>query len=426
MKRLVLPIAASLLANVLLAAIYFASRPSPVELSAAAETSSSDTSKALKPLANAVSSATPTPLPKPVIAPEEPMRWDRIASKDLKEMIRRLRAVDCPKQTIEDIILAEVNRLYSARQRAIWDYAKQQEEYWKSNQRSNKDQRDRSKQYQALQKEKSALLVELLGEDPEKKRRLEEGYQDYQDQRLAGIPKDKQDAVTAILDAQNEKMQEFYEKTRGMWDAEARLEQRKLQEEQLQALASVLTPEELRNWEVRNGQHANQLQNDLQGFNPSEKEYLALYDIRKEFGDSVYNYGDIETKEDRDKVTAAQKAQSEAIAAALGPERAKEYERGKDYSFQQLARLADRMDLPADSAKKVYDYKEVAENAVKDLRANKDLTNEQRQQALAKVREETEAAIKETIGQEGLKRYRNSGGWWINNLAPAPRPAPRN
>jgi hypothetical protein len=67
--------------------------------------------------------------------------------------------------------------------------------------------------------------------------------------------------------------------------------------------------------------------------------------------------------------------------------------------------------------------KETAEQTVKQLQANKDLTDQQRQDTLWQVRQETEASIKEALGEKNFKRYQREGGWWINNLAPKPKPA---
>jgi hypothetical protein len=39
---------------------------------------------------------------------------------------------------------------------------------------------------------------------------------------------------------------------------------------------------------------------------------------------------------------------------------------------------------------------------------------------LQAIREETEKAITEALGESGLKKYKTRGGWWISNLSPTP------
>jgi len=110
------------------------------------------------------------------------------------------------------------------------------------------------------------------------------------------------------------------------------------------------------------------------------------------------------------------------IAAALGPDLGKQYQRDQDYSYRQLASLAVRNDLPAGTADKIYDDKDAAEQAVKQVQNDPTLTPQQRQAALQQIRIETQNTIKQALGDKSYKRYLRSGGWWINNLAPMPPP----
>src|SRR5205823_9548079 len=45
--------------------------------------------------------------------------WQSLASPDLRQYVANLRAVQCPEETIRDILLAEVNRQYGSRERAL-------------------------------------------------------------------------------------------------------------------------------------------------------------------------------------------------------------------------------------------------------------------------------------------------------------------
>ena len=110
------------------------------------------------------------------------------------------------------------------------------------------------------------------------------------------------------------------------------------------------------------------------------------------------------------------------IVAALGPDLGKQYQRDQDYSYRQLASLAAHNDLPADTADKIYDDKEAAEQAVKQVRTDTSLTPQERQAALQQIRTETENTVKKALGDKSYRRYLQSGGWWINNLAPMPFP----
>jgi hypothetical protein len=349
--------------------------------------------------------------------------WNDIQSEDLKEFVRRLRACGCPEQTVRDIILAEVNRLYAPKLRALWPQ-EMDSPFWKVQSRDRsefKKNRERSRTQQQLQKEKSALLVELLGVDPEKEMRKEEGWDegfDWNSQRVGFLPEEKREAALKYLNDFDDKMQDFYERNRGMWDAQSRAEQRQLEAEKLAGLSQILTPEELREFDLRQSQTAQQMSFELRSLPLNRDEYEDLFDIRKKYGDSIYNYGDIETKEARDQVEASKKAMNNDIIAALGETKGKEYQRSQDYSYQELNRITKKLELPAGTAAKVYDYKETAEKSVRDLQTDQSITPDQRNQALQQIRTETEKTIKNSLGDAGYKRYLRQGGWWINNLAP--------
>lgn len=352
--------------------------------------------------------------------------WLDIQSADLKQFVRRLREAGCPDETVKDIIVAEVNRIFAARTRELWPERYEQAEFWKvENNRYNSERQKKNRESwrkeRQMQKEKSALLVELLGVDPEKQQRIEDGYDEafnWQERQVSFLPESKREAAQKILDEFQDKQQEMYAANASIHDAQSRAEQKQLEAEKMAALAGILTPAELRDFELRESQTASQLTHDLRGLSISREEYEAIFDTKKKYGDSIYNYGDRSSRDEQKQIEENKKAMNAELAAALGPDKFKEYERGTDYSYQQLTRLAKRNDLPAETAGKVFDYKSTAEDAAKNLRGNKDMTNEQRQTALQQIRAETEETLKKTLGEKAYKSYLRNGGWWINNIAP--------
>lgn len=327
---------------------------------------------------------------------------------------------------MQDIILAEVNRRYAVRSRELWPERYAMKPFWeveKNDPVESRKNRERMRQDRELRKEKSALLVDLFGVDLERERRKADGlaeFVDYNERRVSFLPEAKREAVAGLLDEFEDKMQDFYSRNRGMYDAQYRAEQRQLETERAQALAQFLTPQELREFELRQTQLASQLSHDLRALSVTREQYEAIFDIRKKYGDGIYNYADIETKEARDQVARNKEAMQAEMAVALGRDKAREYERSQDYSYQQLDRLAQRYDLPADTAAKVYDFKEAAEAGAKQIKADLSLTDPQRQDALRKIRDETQQAVKEALGAGNYTNYLREGGWWINSLAPTP------
>ena len=364
----------------------------------------------------------------PLQLPASVRSWKDLQSTDLKEFVRRLRAASCPEETIQDIILAEVNRRYAAKNRELFPDNYANKPFWET-QKANQDvaeikkNRERQRRSREMQKEKSALLVELLGVDPELERRKADGlpeYYDYYDSQVSFLPESKREAVRKYLDDFQDKQQEFYARNRGLYDAQYRDEQKQLEAERMQGLAQFLSPQELREFELRQSQMASQLSSELQNTKLTREQYETLFDIRKKFGDSIYNYADsVENPQEGSERAAKNMAALQAeLTTALGPDTAKEIIRGRDYGYQQLNRLAQRNDLPADTVKKVYDFKDTAEASVKLIQADKNLTNEQLQEAFTRIRDETQSAVREALGGAAYTNYIRQGGYWINSIAP--------
>lgn len=355
--------------------------------------------------------------------------WEDIGKDDLKQLVASLRAVGCPEETVRDIILAEVNRIYQAKNRAAYPEIYGDRPYWQVEKRdveSQKRSRERSKQMQQLQNEKSELLVELLGVDPEKLMREEDGisdaYSSWAERKLAFLPEAKRAEALKFIEEFEEKRQDFHARNRGLYDDIYRAEQKQLEAEELAGLSKILSPQELREYELRNSQTASQLRYDLQGLSLTRDQYEAIYDVRKKYGDSIYNYGDIEGQAARDQVEANKKAMQAELMAALGPEAGRKYERSQDYAYKQLAGLAKRYNLPETTADTVYDGKSAAEASVKAINENANLSSQEKEVARQKIRDETESLVKSQLGEDNFKRYQRTGGYWINNLSPARRP----
>ncbi len=183
-------------------------------------------------------------------------------------------------------------------------------------------------------------------------------------------------------------------------------------------MGQFLTPEELKEYDMRNSQTAQQLKSDLDVFDASEKEFRDIYDIKKAREDDLDYVFDPDDKAAQEKRNKAVEETDKQVKELLGNERFAEYKRDQDYSYKELVRLAERQGLPKETAANIYEMKKVAEDAVKKIQQYKSLTQVQRIEAWKAIQTETENSITENLGAKGLKKYKNRGGWWIRNLAP--------
>src|SRR6266478_5347629 len=96
-----------------------------------------------------------------------PISWNAIESTNYHTYIANLRAIDCPAETIRDIIVTDVAKLYSKRRAAIRAQGQPYKfwltgDAWENNAATTPAMR---KQLQDIENEERALIKELLGVD---------------------------------------------------------------------------------------------------------------------------------------------------------------------------------------------------------------------------------------------------------------------
>ena len=114
-----------------------------------------------------------------------------------------------------------------------------------------------------------------------------------------------------------------------------------------------------------------------------------------------------------------QKEQDDALAAALGPDRMKEYKLADQYEFKNLLDGG----VTKEVVFKVADMKTEVETASRLIRQDQSLTPDQRTAALREIQTETEKSLSALLGERRARYYTRSGGYWLRNLAPPPTPA---
>jgi hypothetical protein len=348
-----------------------------------------------------------------------PFDWSMLASEDLKVYIRNLRAVGCPEQTIRDIIVALVNRRYGP-QLAALKARPNAREYWTSRFRSMpRIEEEKQRQYASIDGERKALLEDLFGVDPEAaNRKLAEGSAAPPDP-LAFLPQEKQASVRALLDGFSKQENELQMQMASIGGGKARDAMQQLTQQKETELANILTPEEMEQYLLRNSKTAQQLQFSLQGFSPTEAEFRSLFDLQHAF-DQKYSG----MSQDDPAVVAARTELNAQIKGALGTERYADYLRSQDSAFQNLRVVAERYDLPENTAPAIYALKQSAEQQQQSiLQATTDPS--QQQTALDQLKADTQQKVIQLLGERAFKSYQQRGASrWIDGLGTTTPPPP--
>ena len=410
-------LAISLLANAALAGVWFwlPGKPAPAEVPT--ENSSPSLSRPFQRRAAAPRELTFTVTNQLAHG----FRWAKVESADYKIYIANLREIGCPEETVRDIIIADVNKLYAPRFTAL-QKPEQEKKFWENNRQEipTPESKEREKQVRALTKEKEALLKELLGISGTGDLLMATTGVDWMEMQDDYLPEAKRKAFREVMEKFQEEEMEFYARARtgGNWDEDYNAAQRKLRKRKDTEIAKVLTPEEFMQYQLHSSGVAKNLRyNEIDGFNASEQEFIAVFKYVQLEQDGPEQ----STKEARDAYAKSVQEAKAALKETLGPERSAEYERNQNYEYRQAAKLTERLGLAQDTPQKLIDMRKSSEDAANKIRQNTDLNADQRYEALLAIQTEARRSVSEQLGgDKNYKSWRRQGGYWMSNLAPPP------
>jgi hypothetical protein len=188
------------------------------------------------------------------------------------------------------------------------------------------------------------------------------------------------------------------------------------------ALRRVLTPEELFQYQLRASSTASDMRRSIEGFNPTEQEYIAVFELRKAFDDEfpADRFWSM-TETERAKRTGAEKQMKEQIQQTLGAQRYADYEMAQDYRFQQMLSFTEDAKLGVAEAKQLYLLRRQAEEQLARVRQDEALTPELRASTRESIRQQTEKALQSALGDKGWEQFnRPPYNWWLTTIYQPP------
>ncbi len=348
-----------------------------------------------------------------------PFRWTQVESDDYRAYIARLRAIGCPEQTIRDLVIADIDKLFAPRLYALHPAARELR-YWQADDKeleSGADFRERERQQREIDFQKRELVRQLLGVDLVSEHAKVRGAEDFSGRRLGFLPDDKRTQVRMLVEQYNSEEVALRQKT---WeDGEALTDEDQAQLKQLQqqreaAIAQALTPAELEQYQLAMSPLAYKVRDSLFGMNPTEQEYLGLYRLKKEYEDKWPEDAPPADPQKRGEWEQDRAALQAGIREQLGEQRYAEYQRAQDVDYRQLAIAGARYKVPAATVADIYGYKQIALEARAKVAGNRYYTPEQQATTLQAMAAETEAVVKGALGEKAFNHYLRSGaGRWI-------------
>jgi hypothetical protein len=256
--------------------------------------------------------------------------WSEVESSDYPTYIANLRSINCPEQTIRDIIIADVNALFM--RRLATEVVTADQQWWRS-EPDPQVVRAAADKTRALNAERRALLTRLLGLNWESgdlanlPRPSHPGI--VLDGPVLGVlsPEVKQ-AVQDISARAQDRLQAYLRAQTLAGKSPDPAELAKLRQQTRDDLARTLSPQQVEEYLLRYSQNANNLRAELgqlKYFNATPAEFRAMFRAADAFDQQIQLLpaGD-------DPNTAAQRnallqQRENAIKLALTPERYEQY-----------------------------------------------------------------------------------------------------
>jgi hypothetical protein len=280
------------------------------------------------------------------------------AGDNLVALVSRLRAAGFPSDVIREMVRAEIDARFAARLRLL-TAADPSIPFWKTQSGGLGNDGKKMAEYTALQRERANLQRELF-KDPFFA--SDEISADLR-RRFGNLPRQKIDLLQQIEDDYSDMATAIRAATNGILLPDDRAKLALLDREKLADLAAVLSPAELADYQVRSSPLTNMLARQLGGFNPTETEFRTIFDAQNQYsqrmapgmniGAGMFSIAGMQSAERQ----AIQQQLQDALQAGLGPRYA-EYVRETDQNYQMLSRLAQKENLPPETALRAFNVRD--------------------------------------------------------------------
>lgn len=351
-----------------------------------------------------------------------PLNWRMLESTNYFLYAQNLRNFGCPEETVRDILITDVAKVYGERRAELRAKAPPPR-YWEtveSGRGAPVDPPELRQQLEALEREQAQLIRDLLGVELATELARYTGDEGPDGPVVSFLPEGKRDGVRALQARFGAAEEAIYQRAGGLLLESDRESLRQLQRQRETELAALLTPEELLSYQLYNSETAGNLRVQLNGFKPTQEEFVRVFQAQKAFDDQFAHGaggGDEAAMALRGRAEwQAQRALEDELRRVLGPQRYAEYAKSQDGDYRALAQVAERFQLGPEAANSVYQMKAAAERQKAQVESNPNLSDVERAQRLAALAQQTERSVASVLGGTVYKDYQSGPGQWLNNL----------
>ncbi len=341
--------------------------------------------------------------------------WSLVESRDYRFYIANLRAIGCPEETIRDIIIAEINRLYWPKLAVLTAEASN---FWDCSRSPDAGPLALERKRREIENEKREFIKTLLGIDPTPELLQVAGKIDYTSDGISQLADGKRDKAREIIENYSVLEMEVLRQSRGIITDEDRAEMKRIQRGRREELAQILTPQELEDYELRKSETAGRMRGNLIGFEPTEEEFRGIFRLQRAFDEDFdpSTFLDPDDKAGQQRRSTAEEQLKAELRKALGEERYKDYERSQDSGYRWLVQIAERFGQPRDIATEVLSLKESIHEQARRINSDATMSAEDRKTSLQNLQGWAEGTIQASLGLDAYNFYKKRGGQWMTQL----------
>jgi len=367
------------------------SKPAPLPIT------SKDPKPATKVVAAAAANEEPiAPAPKPVLS-QRRFNWELVQSPDYTNYIASLRAVGCPEDKIRNIILTDINDLFS--QRRLKEAVIHDPQWWKARPdlmiTGALQEKGRT-----LEEERRALVARLLGPEALETERSEAML--WSSVQLTGpvlgkLPTDVHNAVQEICGRSIERTQGAFWARVNDGQQPNPVDMAHLREQTRVDLRKILTPDAMEEFLLRYSHNSEQLRAELFGMNPNAEEFRKVFRATDSIEHQMQlEFGGVESMSQQQRERYERQREA-AIKETLGVKRYEEYLTTKDPLYRQAQSTARQYGAPDKTIQPIYQMTRRSEEKRRKILVDAAMTPEQKSAALNAVNLEQMQSVQKII-----------------------------
>lgn len=278
--------------------------------------------------------------------------WRKIEAADYRVYIKNLRGIGCPEETIRDIIIADVNKLYASKWKDLVR-PPGAVKYWEPLDGSAGTDPKSEAARQKMDLERRNLIRDLLGgegDDDLRKQEMTFTSRDLEDRLLDYLSDEKRKEVTAIKAWDRSEVHRIQEQAAAENRAltpEENAEIARIRSEANKQMRAALGDEGFTQYNLRTSLSATQLRNRLVGFNPTETEYVSVFSEETKLKNGLNELKKAgESANTPEQRQVLQSKFEERLQQQMGPDRYQEFLLTQDPIYRQVMSQAQANDIP--------------------------------------------------------------------------------